>query len=110
MFYFDNTIQFEVTLGASTEIKDIESLSVNELYPNPTNNYFNLSVALEESEDIYIEMYNILGVLISKQKLSLSSGNHRIVKNFDLNSGQYFVNVTDIHGLTISTNRLLVVK
>ena len=110
MFYFDNTIQFEVTLGASTEIKDVESLIVNELYPNPANNYFNLSVSLAKSEDIYVAVYNILGVLISKQEISLSAGNHILVKNFDLDPGQYLVNVTDIRGLTISTNKLLVIK
>ena len=110
MFYFDNTIQFEVTLGTSTGMKDVETFRVNELYPNPTNNYFNLSINIEKSDDISIEIYSVLGVLISKQKLSLSSGNHLIVKNFDLNTGQYFVNITNGIGRTISTKKLIVVK
>jgi len=33
-----------------------------------------------------------------------------LVKNFDLQSGQYFVNIIDENGLTIITKKLLVVK
>ena len=33
-----------------------------------------------------------------------------LIKNFDLQSGQYFVNIANANGLTITTKKLLVVK
>ena len=47
---------------------------------------------------------------MAAEQLNLSAGNHILIKNFDLQSGQYFVNITDAKGLTITTKKLLVVK
>ena len=109
-FYFDNTIQFEVTLSSSTSVDNIDFISVNELYPNPANNSFTLSLNLEKSQYVHLDIYNVLGVRISNQKLNLSAGNHLIVKNIDLSVGQYFVKISDQNGVSITTKRLVVVR
>ncbi len=108
-FYYDETIQFEVALGTSSEniTKDI---LVSDLYPNPAKNSFTLPLILEKGEVIVLDIYNILGVKISSETLSLSSGNHLLLKKFDLQSGNYFVNIIDSKGLTITTKRLLVIE
>ena len=110
IFYYDNTIQFEVRLGNSTGFDDINSISVNELYPNPANNSFTLSLSVEKSQDFYLDIYNILGVRVSNQRLNLSSGNHLIVKNIDLAIGEYFVKISDQNGISIITKKLIVVR
>ena len=110
MFYFDNTIQFEVTLSSSTSVDNIDFISVNELYPNPANNSFTLSLNLEKSQDVHLDIYNVLGVRISNQKLNLSAGNHLIVKNIDLSAGQYFVKISGQNGVSITTKKLVVVR
>ena len=110
MFYFDNTIQFEVTLGSSTGIDNIDFISVNALYPNPANNSFTLSLNLEKLQDVHLDIYNVLGVRISNQKLNLSAGNHLIVKNIDLSAGQYFVKISGQNGVSIATKKLFVVR
>ena len=64
-----------------------------------------------KDKNIEVSIYNILGVKVSSEQLYLSSGNHILVKNFDLHSGQYFVNISDVsNGLRITTKKLLVVK
>jgi hypothetical protein len=65
---------------------------------------------LTKGKHIEVSIYNVLGVKVSSEQLNLSTGNHVIVKHFDLNNGQYFVNITDANGLTITTKKLLVVK
>ena len=109
ILYYDNTIQFEVTLS-STGIDEINSISVNELYPNPANNSFTLSLGLEKSQALHLDIYNVLGVRVSNQKLNLSAGNHLIVKNIDLSVGQYFVKISDQNGISIITKKLVVVR
>jgi len=107
-FYYDETVQFEVTLA--TAIEELDAFKVHEIYPNPASNSFTLPLSLDKGQNISVDIYNILGVKVAAEQLNLSAGNHILIKNFDLQSGQYFVNITDAKGLTITTKKLLVVK
>ena len=107
-FYFDETVQFEVSL--TTAVEDVNSFEVMDIYPNPASTNFTLSLSLDNGQDIAVDIYNVLGVKVSSEQLNLSAGNHIIVKNFDLKSGQYFVNISNMNGLTITTKKLFVVK
>lgn len=108
-FYYDETIQFEVT-SESTALDNIEGMEISNIYPNPASNSFTLPLSLDKGQNISVDIYNILGVKVAAEQLNLSAGNHILIKNFDLQSGQYFVNITDAKGLTITTKKLLVVK
>ena len=109
-FYYDETVQIEVTNNTNA-IEELGEFKVRDIYPNPANTNFTLSLNLKKDKNIEVSIYNILGVKVSFEQLNLSAGNHIIVKNFDLNSGQYFVNIADvISGLTITTKKLLVIK
>jgi hypothetical protein len=107
-FYFDETVQFEVSL--TTAVNEIENFRVQDIYPNPANNSFTLPISLEKGQQISVDIYNVLGIKVSSEALNLTNGNHLLVKNFDLQGGQYFVNITNANGLTITTKKLLVVK
>lgn len=106
-FYFDETVQFEVSL--TTALVDVNSFEVLDIYTNPPSTNFPLSLSLDNGQDIVVDIYNVLGIKVSSDWLNLSAGNHIIIKNFDIKSGQYFVNITDINRLTI-TKKLLMVK
>jgi len=108
-FYFDETVQIEVT-NNTTAFDEVAEFKVHDIYPNPANTNFTLPLNLTKDKNIEVSIYNILGVKVSSEQLNLSAGNHILVKNFDLNNGQYFVNITDGNGLTIITKKLLVVK
>ena len=107
-FYFDETIQFEVTL--STELASVNGFHISEIYPNPANNRLYTPISLDKSEEISIEVYNVLGVKQQDDILDLPVGNHLIVKELDLNSGQYLIVFKNSKGLTLSTQQLVVVK
>ena len=107
-FYYDETVQVEVTL--TTDVEELDGYKVDEIYPNPASNSFSLPLSLDKVGSISIDIYNILGVKLATEQLNLSPGNHILIKNFDLQSGQYFVYVKDSKGLTITTKKLLVVK
>lgn len=107
-FYFDETVQFEVSL--TTAVEDVNSFEVLDIYPNPASKSFTLPLSLDKGQYVTVDIYNVLGIKVSSEQLNLSAGNHIIIKNFDLKSGQYFVNITDANRLTITTKKLLVVK
>ena len=108
-FYYDETVQIEVT-NNTTALEDFDDLKLNNIYPNPANTNFTLSISLTKKKVVEVSIYNTLGIKVSSEKLNLSAGNHMLVKNFDLQSGQYFVNIIDENGLTITTKKLFVVK
>ena len=108
-FYYDETVQFEVTLNTAIN-EEVEGVNVHEIYPNPASTSFTLSLSLDKGQNIAVDVYNVLGIKVSSEQLNLSAGNHILIKNFDFKSGQYFVNITDANGLTITTKKLLVVK
>ena len=108
-FYYDETVQIEVT-NNTTAFDEVAEFKVHDIYPNPANTNFTLPISLTKGKHIEVSIYNVLGVKVSSEQLNLSTGNHVIVKHFDLNNGQYFVNITDANGLTITTKKLLVVK
>jgi hypothetical protein len=108
-FYYDETVQIEVTLNTTT-IQELGDFKVQDIYPNPASTNFTLPLSLAKGNDIEVSIYNVLGVKVSSEQLNLSPGNHILVKNFDLQSGQYFVSITDGNGLRIITKKLLVVK
>lgn len=107
-FYFDETVQFEVSL--TTAVEDVNVFEVMDIYPNPANTNFTLQINLDKGQKITLDIYNVLGVKVSSEELNLASGNHILVKNFDLRSGQYFVNLADKNGIAITTKKLVVVK
>jgi len=109
MFNFDKTILFEVVASLLT-INEFEGVTVNDIYPNPSNGNFILSLSLDKPEDIYVEIYNLLGLEISKKKLNLSSGNHILSADNNLSSGQYVINILNAKGVSITTQKLIVIN
>ncbi|MDG1718657.1 MAG: T9SS type A sorting domain-containing protein, partial [Flavobacteriales bacterium] len=80
------------------------------IYPNPANNKLFIPISLDRSDNVSIEIYNIIGVKISENNMNLGTGNHVIMKDIDLNSGQYIVVIRDKNGTAINTQQLVIVK
>ena len=105
VFYYDNTIQFEVTL-ASVDINE-EQISISNLYPNPSDGKFLFSMNLKTSKKLNIKLINMLGVEVYNNSLNLSSGNHLIQNKFDLETGYYILSICDENNV-INTTKILI--
>ena len=106
-FYYDETIQFEVAL--STNLDNVNNFSLGSVYPNPTKNVIYIPLNISKDQEIVLDIYNILGVKASSStKLSLSSGNHLLIKNFNLKEGCYFVTIKNSNGKIISNQKIIV--
>ena len=105
VFYYDNTIQFEVTLG-SVDINE-EQIFISNLYPNPSDGKFLFSLNLKTSKKINIKLINMLGVEVYNNSLNLSSGNHIIQNKFDLETGYYILSIGDEYNV-LETAKILI--
>lgn len=64
-----------------------------ELFPNPTNNFFSIRILAEENKDYLLEVYTIMGQLISADKIE----NNNIFKSTqNLSQGIYICKVSEI--------------
>ena len=52
----------------------------------------------------------MIGVRISENTMNLGIGNHIIMKDIDLNSGQYIIIIKDELGTMINSQQLVIVK
>jgi hypothetical protein len=109
VFYFDETIQFEVT-NNTTSIESVSGMGISNIYPNPANNRLYIPVVSDNSENISIEIYNLLGIKVSSSSLHLSVGSHLIIKDINLSSAQYIVVVKDNNGVVINSQNLQIIK
>ena len=109
-FYHDETIQFEVTLGSSTNLNDVREIDIESVYPNPANDKLFIPINMDRSQVLNLDIYNVLGLKVSSRNIHLTSGSHIIIKDLDLCDGQYFIVISDKHGIIKSSQRLLIKK
>ena len=79
---------FNFTVG----IKEDPTGGSIRIYPNPSNGMFQISFDLQNAGTYTVELTNILGQVISSEKLELTAGSH--VRNFDASpsgSGMYLL-------------------
>ena len=76
-----------------TEIYFTEKISINSIYPNPFNPYTILNYSINQSDFIFINIYDIIGNKVQTNSLGFqSSGNHSWIWNAtNIPSGQYFI-------------------
>jgi hypothetical protein len=109
IFYFDETIQFEVTNNTSS-LWSVSGMEISNIYPNPTNNRIIIPIVLDQPESISIEIYNLLGVKMSHSTINLETGSHLIMKNINLSSAQYLLIIKDKNGVLINSQQLQIIK
>lgn len=96
----------DYALSADELVLDIESVKVS---PNPTSTDALLTLTLEETSDVSVELVDVTGKLLTSSKLNNQNGALTIpVSTANLVSGIYFVNVQA--GNTLVTKRLIVNK
>ncbi len=104
----DNCILVEtVTVGALTDIDEVEGLNVFNLFPNPSSGLVSLEIGLEEVAPFELIIYNVLGSVVWEGKYKVQSVTQQLDLS-DLSNAIYFVELQV--GEAVSTRKLLLNK
>ena len=93
----------------STSVNNASKTDASEstLFPNPTENNFNVRLNLSIANDIVISVYNALGQKVSETKANGTIGENTLSMNMNnANAGVYFVKIKV--GKYESTKKLVV--
>lgn len=90
--------------------EDINAQFDLNIYPNPSENNTAVTFFLPNSNNVKVEIYNVMGAVVKSQNLgNLNHGNHRVEFNVnDLGNGLYFVNLTA--GTRVISKKLTILK
>jgi hypothetical protein len=113
--FVQNESTSQVRMAVSAEISDVTSVSENELAsaiqigPNPVNDILNVRIALENQENVSIEILNAVGQRVYIESLgSLNALSLRQIDMSSFDAGIYHVNV--IAGNTSSSTKVSLIK
>ena len=111
LYAIDESVLINVrsNIGIEEEI-NYNNNTINQIYPNPTNNFIYLPIYLANNSTISINIYNILGEKVkSVAPLSYNKGSVLLALDIDLKEGSYFISTT-IDGIRENTQKVLIVK
>ncbi len=94
------TVLDGVNLSA-TAIAAAESEDLMSVYPNPSTGSFNVELNLTSSQDVTLNVMNVLGEVISSKTLSNASNGKYTVDLSAQTAGVYFVEVSSATGKTV---------
>ncbi len=93
--------------GSGVGISQSQSnIYVSNAYPNPVSSILYLDYAFDNSQSASIEIYNVVGSLVSKQEIQGTAGKAKI-NTASLNNGVYFYNVI-VDGVRITSKKFIV--
>jgi len=83
------------TVDEPSSIKEVENGSFIDVYPNPNNGKFMLRLGIEEGKLVDVEIMNIQGQIVYRDRIQVSSSKDEPVDISSMPSGLYFIRVTD---------------
>jgi hypothetical protein len=88
----------EFTVGNTVNVKEISSLKSINLFPNPESDQLHLNAVFETTEELEIELFNILGEKVFTDRRE--AANLDIDLNIsNLSNGTYFLQLKTLDGL-----------
>ncbi len=95
---FDNATTLSsftfTTMDDPSSIKEVESGSFIDVYPNPNHGKFMLKLGIEEGKLVDVEIMNIQGKIVYRDRIEVSSTREESIDISNIPSGLYFIRVT----------------
>ena len=78
-------------VGVNVGIEENNSLSKFNIFPNPNNGHFNIQVQTSQSEDININISNLVGQVVYSEKVSITNSLNKWLDLSHLEKGVYTI-------------------
>ena len=86
----DSSANMSINSTTTTGVNDINSLQINEVYPNPVSSIVQLKLSAKQASDASLKMIDVLGRVTLEQKLKLNIGENTAAVNMEqLTAGVY---------------------
>ena len=99
------TVEVTVT-EPSTNIQDINFADALSIFPNPSNDFVNVSFGLNAAQDIEIKLYTVSGKMVDARSFTNAKDVNASFNTADLNNGVYLMQITTDKGT--STHKFVV--
>lgn len=99
------TLSFDTDLISSVD--NIENYHQFSAFPNPAKENLTISYNVENIENTFISIYNVLGKEV--KKIKVENNNQTKINVSDLNSGIYFYNLS-VNNKIVNTKKLIITK
>jgi len=99
------TVEVTVT-EPSTNIQDINFANALSIFPNPSNDFVNVSFGLNAAQDIEIKLYTVSGKMVDARSFTNVKDVNASFNTADLNNGVYLMQITTDKGT--STQKFVV--
>ncbi len=85
-----------VLVPTVVNVDNLEAVNELRVFPNPTNNQFTLDIELNTSENVSVDLINVVGQVVKSVDLGTRSVglNREYIDVNDLENGIYFMNLT----------------
>jgi hypothetical protein len=78
-----------------TNITSSDTKNLLNIYPNPSNDFFNLDISLLSDSEILLEIFDVAGQSVIKKEYLLNKGMNSVITNVsELKAGTYFLKIT----------------
>jgi uncharacterized surface protein with fasciclin (FAS1) repeats len=86
----------EVLIPVLSSVDNLTSVDDLRVFPNPTNNQFTLDIELTQTENVTVDLVNIVGQVVKTIDLGTRSAglNREYIDVNDISEGIYFMNLT----------------
>ncbi len=102
------TITGTSIVASGVGMDEIQSISLDKVYPVPFNNEISIDVYVIEKSEIKMEIVNAYGQVVKSYNETLSTGNHALKYNVtDLSAGTYVLRSTNQNG---ESNYKMIIK
>ncbi len=84
--------------------RKVEVYKVAQVYPNPTDNDLNINIEAPASDEVSLEISDILGKSVYTKQLELTEGmNSKVIDIANLPQGSYYLSITNSNGVRNTT-------
>lgn len=99
------------TTGFNETDKNINGVTMEQIFPNPSNDVTSISLSLANDADCIIEIYNSTGQLVTKvMEKHLVAGKHDFTFNAQVLQAGIYNYVLKVNGQIITSKKMVIIK
>ena len=95
-------------IGVNVGIEENNSLSKFNIFPNPNNGHFNIQIQTSQSEDVNINISNLVGQLVYSKKVSVINSLNKWLDLSYLEKGIYTIRLENNYNKNFITKKVTI--